>query len=343
MKILIYGNIWNGSIEQSYARAFKTIGWEVECFDPCKDQALVHSSSNLSLWQRIKRKADRGFLKTMRVNSSNAEFVQLAESIKPQLILVVKGTELKAEYLSQLKKSTSCSVFVYHPDHPFISSAQEWNQNVLECFPIVDCHLVFGKFLIPIFKDHGARRVEYIPFGYDPELISGQVSPRNEYDCEIAFAGTWDKEREHWLSLLVDHFDVRLWGNCWESCQNEKLLDRWNRKALYGAEFAQLCRQAKLSFNFVRTENNRSSHNMRTFEIPACGGLALVNQTEEQLAFFKENEEMIFFQSESDLITKVRSVLQNAERIPQLKANALKASKGHAYQSRAKAIGALIS
>ncbi len=341
MKILIHGNLWHGSMEQSYARAFKLLGCEVVFFDPNDGDMSVYSSSTLTLWQRAIRKLKRGPLHKPRVEMANRRFVSLARKTQPDMVWVFKGVDLTPRWVQRLRENVDGPVLVYDPDNPFIESARHWSRNVIACIPLYDCHLVYGKFLIPLLLQHKARRVEHIPCAYDPELF-GPVPTGDEthpeFECDIAFVGTWDAEREHWLSLLAQRFRVSIWGNEWEHCQDPRVASCWKRKPVYGQDFARVCRTAKLSFNYVRTENNRSSHNMRTFEIPACGGLAFTNRTEEQTAFFKEDEEMVCFDSESELLSKASSLLENPDRIRVMKRQALAAGRAHTYQKRAATI-----
>jgi spore maturation protein CgeB len=254
------------------------------------------------------------------------------------LIWVFKGINLTPEWVKTLRLVNRCPFFIYHPDHPFIPSAREWSQNIVKAIPFFDCHLVFGKFLIPLLLQNGAPRAEHLPCAYDPELI-GPVPPESEdhpeFECDIGFAGTWDPEREHWLSLLAQRFRVSIWGNEWENCRDSKVSACWKQRPLYGQDFAKMCRTTKLSFNFVRTENNSTSHNMRTFEIPACGGLAFTNRTEEQIAFFKEDKEIVCFGSESEMFEKAKTLLANPARIAEMKSDARVAGKAHTYQKRA--------
>lgn len=339
VKVLVYGNMWTGSLEASYARAFAKLGWVVSCFDPQAGRMALHSGgSSLTFLQRVQRKLDNGPLKPLQTTLTNHRFARQARLTRPDLIYVVKGAAVTPACLRKLRADCGCPVFVYHPDNPFITSAQGWNRHVLACLPLYDCHLTFGKFLIPEFARGGARRVEYLPFACDPELHgTADVVAKDDppLACDVAFMGTWDSEREYWLSLLARRFRVSIWGNEWENCREPALSACWQRKAVYGRDFARICRLAPLSFNFVRTENNRSSHNMRTFEIPACGGLALTNQTEEQLSFFKQDEEILCFASEDDLLAKVGALLAAPERISVMKRNAQNAVQPHTYQKRA--------
>ena len=50
---------------------------------------------------------------------------------------------------------------------------------------------------------------------------------------------------------------------------------------------------------------------MKTFEIPAMGGLMTTKRTKEQEYFFPENEACLMYQDLNELKTKIRKVLKN--------------------------------
>ncbi len=343
MRILIYGNFWEGSMELSYARAFQSLGWDVIRFDPHAGQRTVYASSTLNLGQRIRRKLDQLVLKSFLVEAANRRLLACARKTRPELIFVFKGVDLAPPPLQRLRQIVRAPLFVYHPDHPFIASAASWNRNILASLPLYDCHFCFGRFLLPILRARGAPRAEHLACAYDPELL-GPV-PENpgedaKFSCDVAFAGTWDAEREEWLGHLAGDVRLLIYGNEWENCRNPAVRACWKGRPVYGRDFARLCRTAPLRFNFVRTANNHSSHNMRTFEIPGCGGLAFTNRTEEQVEYFREDREMVFFSTPGATREKARALMGQRETVRAMKRAAYAAARPHTYQARAAQIAA---
>ena len=127
-------------------------------------------------------------------------------------------------------------------------------------------------------KKSGVQRVEYLPFGYDQKLhypVDVSAAERKIYDSDVAFIGSWDEKREKWLNHLLD-YDLKIWGSAWKKA-NKNLQRKWQGREAVGEEFSKVCNSAKIILNIIRKQNfeypgrNISSHNMRTFEVPACG------------------------------------------------------------------------
>ena len=62
-----------------------------------------------------------------------------------------------------------------------------------------------------------------------------------------------------------------------------------------------------ISLNILR-DQNQSSHNMKSFEIPANNGLMLTTRSREQSFFFKENV-CCYMYSSKELNEKIRFIL----------------------------------
>lgn len=74
---------------------------------------------------------------------------------------------------------------------------------------------------------------------------------------------------------------------------------------------------------------------MRTFEIPACGGLMLSTFTREQADFFPEGEAAFYYRDPGQLDGIVDRLLKDDQTRDQVKRNALKISRDHDYRLRA--------
>ena len=92
-----------------------------------------------------------------------------------------------------------------------------------------------------------------------------------------------------------------------------------------------------MSLNILR-DQNENSHNMKTFEIPAMGGLMITKRTKEQEYFFPENEACLMYQDLNELKTKIRKVLKKSKKFHKISKKAYKLSKYYSYKSRAKQI-----
>ena len=85
--------------------------------------------------------------------------------------------------------------------------------------------------------------------------------------------------------------------------------------------FVNEVQTAVANINILRPQNLiENSHNMRTFEIPALGGVLLSNFTEEQATYFEPGKEILFYNNYSELKDEIiflqrnRSVLEDISK-----------------------------
>lgn len=321
MKILLVTEDWYGSLGHSFKNVLQKTGYEVKVFDYRKVFSENHIFRN---YKYIRRLTSR-----FAVNKMNELLYKEASSYKPDLLLILKGELVYPEVLHKIKKELNTLLFNFNGDNPFNPvNSTKW---LIESIPIYDCHFTWGKFLISELKEAGAKRVEYLPFGYDPELhypVEVSEKEKEKYGSDIVFVGTWEREREQWLENLVD-YDLGVWGNSWEYLKSNSPLRKCVKsKAVYGEPVSKIYNSSKIALNFIRKQNG-NAHNMKTFEIPACGGFMLTMRTEEQCEFFKEGEEIACFESVEELREKIDYYLENEEERQRIAKNGhIKVLKG---------------
>jgi spore maturation protein CgeB len=129
------------------------------------------------------------------------------------------------------------------------------------------------------------------------------------YQSDIVFVGNWDKEREKWLSGLMG-YNFAIWGaDYWKKrCKNKFLRLSWKGGTAICEEWNKVVQSSKINLNILRLQN-KGSHNMRTFEIPASGGFVLHERSGEVLDFFEEGKEIECFGSVEELKDKVNFYL----------------------------------
>lgn len=101
----------------------------------------------------------------------------------------------------------------------------------------------------------------------------------------------------------------------------------------------RVLRRYRVQLNFFRP-HNVESHNMRSFEVPACGGIMLGEDSIEHRDFFEINREAFYFRSPEEMIDLTRFVLA----MPKVEADVVRAAArrrsimgGYSYRHRAQA------
>jgi spore maturation protein CgeB len=307
MKIVLISESVREGWAQTFKRSFEQLGHSVTIVD---DQEIYRTSSRL---------ARNRYLHHLlwRVLASFAQPKMLSAVVreKPDLILIFKGWLWQPRTLRALKTALPQMVLMnYNPDSPFNrelhGNANNW---IRKSIPIFDAYFIWSRELVKKIKEYGARRSEYLACGYDPELHSPVfVTPAEaeHFGSDVAFVGSWDKEREDWIRALLD-YKIRIWGNSWEKAAPD-VRAVWTGTAAVGEDFSKVCAASKIILDFLRLQN-RSSHNMKTFEIPAAKGFMLSERSAEQQGLFEEGKEAAYFTGKAELRQKIDHYLPLAE------------------------------
>jgi spore maturation protein CgeB len=337
MKILISGAFDKNSNNWNFVKAFRRLNIEISMVDdegeywknfPFKKPNLLRRISHHLLWKFLSKKLNNLLLEKIREN-------------KPDLIFIIKGWFYHPKTIKKIKTiAPNAQLFCFHPDNPFNtwhhSTSNEW---IRESIPYYDVNFIWGKFLIERLYKKRAKRVEHLPFAYDPRVnypIEVKDPKEKEYyGSDIAFVGTWDKEREWWLSHLTN-YNLKIWGNEWNKA-SQKLQKKWMGKPAYAEEFAKICDSSKIVLNIIRKQNI-PSHNMRTFEAPACKAFVLSTRTDEAKEFFEEDKECAYFSTIEELKEKIDFYLKNDELRNKIREAGYQKVKNHTYLERAKKI-----
>ena len=165
-------------------------------------------------------------------------------------------------------------------------------------------------------RQHGCRRVEYLPFGFNPELhfpeAPASAVDQSRFSCDVIIVGGADKDRiPVAMSLANQGLRLRLYGGYW---------DRWQQlKPFYagfvsGRELRMAVRGATVNVCMVRRAN-RDGHAMRSLELPAMGGCIVVEDTPEHRELFGEDKCCVeYYRTSRELAAKVTSLCAQPDR-----------------------------
>jgi spore maturation protein CgeB len=331
LKILIVGSDNRWSIERYFVKYLKQIGAVVDLY-PAAD--IVFSWHSKNIVHKILFKT--GIWKHYR--KVNNELIEMASSIKPDVIWVFKGMEI---YPVTWKKLRGMGIRLanFNPDHPFIiSSRGSGNKNVTASVALFDLHFCYIRSLMSLIEEQFHISTIFLPFAFEESDITYMKEDEIQEINRICFQGNPDSYRADMILFLSENgFEVDVYGYGWEKT---KLVNRKNI-SLYPIasrpDFWKKNQAYRIQLNLFRA-HNVGSHNMRTFEIPAVGGIQLAEYSVEQAEFFVENEEIFFFRDKSELKQKVEMLLgftsKQAELIRQ-KARKRSLESGYRFSDRA--------
>lgn len=334
IRLLLLGAFNEGALENFYLKGFRREGVEVFTFDIISPyfKALHQNTFN----KIINRISPDVFYKPI-----NTALIQFLENQVYDVILVFKGMELFPDTISLLKSRTHI-LANYNPDHPFTFwSAGSGNKNVRDSIKLYDLHFSYSKRITGQLQEQFEAQAYCIPFGYDSDCKIGKVESTYRFENKFLFIGAYDRERAQYLDATRS-MQLNIYGDiAWDKRNWAKpfLRKAFMHKKLYNEEYTEAISTSKGVINLLRPQNmQEDSHNMRTFEVPGFGGVLIAQRTVEQMEYFKEDTEAVFFDSTEELKDKLSFLDRNPLVGEQIKINAVKrsVSGNYSYNERSK-------
>jgi len=331
VKWLIVGTAARGGLESMYLSAFARVGVEAELLR----SDLPAGIAPVNLPARLARRATAGVARALR----RRRVLEFFETTKDRfdVVMVMKGLDLTKALIARCRALTPGAFWlVYNPDDPFnVQSSGVSNSDVVASIPLYDLYAIWSRALADRLLAAGAKRVLYLPFGFD-RAVHPRASPELPRTKVVCFIGQWDPLREAALGALVGECDLRIYGNDWSRVRARSgLRERVTPRMLFGRELAEATAGAAIALNLLRPQNV-GSHNMRSFEVPAMGGLLLTTRSAEQQAFLPEDEASFMFESKGELRYQVGRILAHPELAERVRARGGELVLAHDYEARAR-------
>jgi hypothetical protein len=301
MRLLIVGGDYTWSIERHYLKYLQKINPDIRLFAA---QNRLFDYLNKSIFNKINHRL--GISDIYR--DINAVLWQEIEEFNPDCIWVFKGMQVSPETLVKARQK-GIKLANYNPDNPFIFTGRgSGNKFVSQSIGLYDLHFTYNLEIQKQLAELTTKPVEFLPFGYD--LLNIDLNHISNFPEIIkpCFLGNPDKERAKFIRKLNKQgIQLDLYGNGWNkfvSSSQNKLYD-----AVYGIDFYIIMRQYRVQLNIMRI-HNLQSHNMRTFEIPAVGGIQLAPDTPEHRSFFEEGREIFLYNNLEDCVENIKEILK---------------------------------
>lgn len=172
-----------------------------------------------------------------------------------------------------------------------------------------------------------------------------EKSERSFSDISLIFSTTVlgfkiaQLERYKLLGELSKYFDV----NVFTDDENAEFILAHNRGPVrYWDESPIVFAQSKINLNFT-IRNIRSGIPLRVWDILAAGGFCITNFQPELVMYFKNGEDLVWFEDEADLIKKVRYYLTHEDERKRIALNGQKKVRElHNYDERLKIMESVI-
>ena len=240
---------------------------------------------------------------------------------KFDVILIFKGMQLYPETVKYLKQHTAI-LANYNPDHPFrFFSAGSGNKNVLNSIGHYDIYFSYSLQITAQLNSNFNTTAFTIPFGYD-DTLAVSTNTAEGINNKILFIGSYDRQRALFLNKIAKEY-LYIYGDAKWHSRNVMLpgiREACQQRYLYNEEYKQAVAGAAGIINLMREQNIiEQSHNMRTFEVPGFGGVLISQRTTEQLDFFEEDKEAVYFDSAEELKSKIHFLVNNPAVVSRIK------------------------
>jgi len=288
----------------------------------------------------LRRKVLRRIMPRAAFPEANAVLEAEVAGFRPDAVWIFKGMEIYPGTLRGLR-ARGITLVNYNPDHPVdYYAAGTGNANVRDAVPLYDLYLTYsGRIAAEMGEKYPGLKVGVIPFGHD---VSAEKFAQIEGEEEVVRAcllAAPDADRRRVVMAVAEAgIPLDIYGLGWDRFVSPRPNLRIHPFAS-GDEMQRVLRRYRVQLNIFRP-HNAGSHNMRSFEVPAVGGIMLAEDSPEHRRFFEAGREAFYFTGTADMIAKTREILDMAkDRADEVRAAARRRSvdSGYSYKDRAQA------
>jgi len=315
MKILIYGEGYFFAIAPQLKRSLEQLNCDVDLFNWT---SYLYTERGINLKNRTLNRIMMPIIAT----KINRDLISSVRNNTYDFILVNNGWHLTDRTINTIKKYTKY-VLNWSTDELFNDAFSSFIHT--ESYSKYDCVFSQRKHLFSVYRNKGIKRLEYLPLFYYPEhhLIVTSGNDRNIWGSDIAFMGTWSKNREKMIDFLDGH-NVKIWGGYWNKSNKEfKKKFTITNKIAWLEDMARVVNSTKIIIDALTKEQN-DKINMKNYQVPACGGFLITNRTDVILELFEEDKEIVCYDSYKELKEKCEYYLLHEEERSKIAINAHK-------------------
>ncbi len=239
-----------------------------------------------------------------RLSQFQSKVLQQFHQSGAKTVVTTGLSPLTAATIVEMKKS-GATVANYSTDDPWNPAHKAtW---FLKALPSYDLVLSTRRANLDEFRQAGVKRVEWLPFGYAPNMhFPWEGEPLNEDCADVAFYGNVDADRIPLLEHLVQS-GLRLALHTANRVP-PSLRPSWRGYADAPA-MRRLMAQSAVSLVIGR-KANRDGHAMRSYEAPAMRGCLIVEDTQEHREMYGvEGDAVLYFSTPDELVMKTRQLL----------------------------------
>ena len=274
------------------------------------------------------------FVRQLNKKFLNKKLIKTCRQWRPDVFFTTKASAIEPETLIKIK-SMGIRTVNWYLENAYHTGYWSW---VLRTGPFYDLFIKMDSSALPQFKS------DYLPVAIKPERYRAPDLTEDEkrkYQCDIFFAGSFDKDREELLSSIKD-YNLKVFGD--KKWQESLLKDFYHGGPLPLEEFIKACFCAKICVNIQVKPDTCRGLNLRDFEVPATGNFLLSHYRPDMEELFVIGKEIEVFRDEQELKEKIKFYLANDDLRKKIAvAGQDRALRNHTMDQRAKELLTLIN
>lgn len=306
MKILYIGPLSANESSEYRRLALLREGHTVEAVN------LLAYGSASSLLQKLEFRLQIG----PEVSRLNADVLAAARRFAPDVVWADKVLWMRPATLEQLRRQGVLTLS-YMIDNFFGPRRDPGWRLYSQCIPLYDLHCTQRDANVLSYRQAGARDVMKVQTAFEPTVHFPHDPPYTDAqrDRGVSFIGTsYDDRATTLMRLHTDGVPVVISGGPqhWRRPLGEMFGTLYREGELYQQHYREAIWRSRINLSFL-THSNQDEFAHKSFEIAACGGFLLAERSAGHSARFVEDEEAVFFTGYDELLSKIRTYLDDEE------------------------------
>jgi spore maturation protein CgeB len=244
----------------------------------------------------------RYLMKNISEKSYDVVWIEKGVFIEKKVILYLRNKAIKFIHF------TPDPAFLYHYSKHFSASLY-----------LYDFCITTKNFEIEYYVNYCCRNLVLCTQGFDATIHKPYVAFESK-QFDVSFIGHFEKERAMLIQKIIDQgFSIVLAGINWGKFARKNNRNRnltYLGSGVYGNDYGRFISNSYFSLGLL-SKWIPEGHTTRTFEIPACGTALLTEFNDETKRFFNDSE-VVFFNSDEDLLEKLKYLLNHKFELKEL-------------------------
>jgi hypothetical protein len=276
------------------------------------------------------------------IDGMNRKLIDDCNALNPDLVLIIKGMEIKPVTLRLLKMKRKVALW----NLDFTTFKKKLPESTyLEHIKNVNYFFTTVKGFVPELKKSNPNTF-YLAQGCDP--IKNKPSVFNHYQkkifgADVSFIGNLGVEMFHpgrmeLLEYIIDNgINLKIFGDFFHDAKvSEKLKKHHTGFSVRNEFFSTACGASKIVIGMDAHPEIELANSVKLYRVLCAGGFYLTNRTKGLDKIFKDGVHLVYYDNKKDLIEKIIYYLTHETERKKIAEAGRKEVLKHTYEARLK-------